>query len=894
MTSVRFRLTHLAAWVCGRGDVAHGQDLLADVVELYGDRRADRGPLRAGARAAWDVITLVIRPAPPRSLPSARSPLMRSLTDEARQAWRAVRHRPLVSLSAALMLALGVALTLLTLTVVDGVLIRPLPFPGGHRLLAVYDEFRPESGLTFSRFALSWPEYLDYERQSQTVDLAAFAPAGFNLSADGTGVERVIGARTTSSAFALLGIAPALGRVLTAAEDQPGASCVAVLSHELWRDRFDSAAGAVGRTIRVNGQACEIVGVMPPRFEYPDERARIWLPLTIDRDPNIRGNHGIAAIGRVRDGSSYAAADAERATLMTQWAGADPHHKGHGIVIAPLAADLAGDLRLPLRVLGTAVLLVLLIIVANVSHLLLAHGESRRRELAVRQALGANRLRLVRQMMFEGLLLSAGGAALGVFVAWLSLGPLIAAYPGTLPRAASIMVDGRSIVMAVAVCAVVGLLVAAVPALRLTKKIATGTGELADRSGHAGLSVRTQRTLVAVELALSISVTVAALLLVQSFVRLQQTPLGFEPSGAIAVSVTAASGAGTAGQVTAFYTDLLARVRAEPGVGAAGAISSVPLAGAPPPDLVMIDGHPILPPSQSAAAATADYVMATPGVLEALGARVVRGRALALSDTAVDAPVAVINETMARLFWAGVDPIGRRVRYPDGVRDDQWTGFGPWVTIVGIVGDMRTIRPSDLPRPAIYVSHAQRPRPPYTGRAMGLVVRTSADAPNLLTSVRTIARELDPQSAVTLVRPLSSFADAAVARPRFMSGLMAVFAGVSLVVAVLGVYGLVAYAVARRTREIGVRIALGATRPRIARLVGAQLGLTVSAALPAGLAGAAGLSTWISSLLFGVAPFDAVTYVAVAGILALAVVAAIAVPVRRAMRVDPIIALRVE
>lgn len=532
---------------------------------------------------------------------------MRSLTDEARQAWRAVVRRPLVSLSAIVMLALGVMLTLLTFTVVDGVLLRPLPFPGGERLLAVYAEFRPESGLTFSRFALSWPEYLDYQRQSQAVDLAAFAPLAVNVSIDGGGVERVLGARTTSSAFPLLGVAPALGRTLDAAEDLPGAPCVTVISHELWRDRFGGVASVVGTKIRAGTQTCEVVGVMPPRFHYPDERARLWLPLAVDRDPNVRGNHVISAIGRVRDSATYAGADAERLTLMATWARESPHHKGHGLVVTPLQADLAGDLRLPLRVLGTAVLLVLLIIVANVSNLLLAHGEARRRELAVRQALGANRSRLVRQMVFEGLLVASIGGCAGALAAWVSLGPLVATYPGTLPRASNIIFDLRMVAIAIAVCVAVGLLVALLPAIRLTREVASGTGGLGDRSGGTSLGVRTQRTLVAVELALSVAVTVAALLLMQSFVRLQHTPLGFDPAHAVAVSVTMPSGdSRTDGHATAFYTDLLARVRVEPGVEAAGAISRVPLGGAPPPDLLLIDGRPVLPPAEAGAGAVAD------------------------------------------------------------------------------------------------------------------------------------------------------------------------------------------------------------------------------------------------------------------------------------------------
>jgi putative ABC transport system permease protein len=446
---------------------------------------------------------------------------------------------------------------------------------------------------------------------------------------------------------------------------------------------------------------------------------------------------------------------------------------------------------------------------------------------------------------------------------------------------------------AVAVCLAVGLLVGLLPAARLTRTPLAPELRASGRTGAAGLGQRAQRALVVTELALSVTVMVGALLLARSFVNLQRTDLGFSTGDVVTMTVGIPSGASrTDAQATRFFAQLIERVRAQPGVEAAGALSSVPLAGSPPPDDFLIEGRREARPSEPGF--NAHYVMATPGVFEALGARLIRGRAIEPADTSLDAPVAVVNERFARSFWPDGDPIGKRIRYPTAIDGDRWTSWTPWITIVGLVGDMRTIRPSDPPREAIYVSHAQRPRAPYDGRSMGLLVRTSAGAPVALAAVRSIARELDELALVSPARPLDRVLGAAVARPRFLSTLMGVFAVVSLAIAALGMHGLVACGVARRTREIGVRMALGASSGSIAGLVGRQVGLMLAAGLGVGLAGAAGLTRWMSALLFGVQPFDGVTYAAVTGLLALAVAVAAMVPARRAMRVDPLVALRAE
>jgi putative ABC transport system permease protein len=815
---------------------------------------------------------------------------MTRLAVEFRHARRALAGRPVVSLTVMASLGLGLGLAMLTFTLVDAILIRPLRFPNAHELLMIFTEFRPESGYNYDRFSLSAPEVTDYASQNRTVSVAAFQPEGVAFADGVNPPERMPAVRTTSDVFRILETPPLFGRTLTSADDQPGAPCAAVLSYGLWNERFGAAPGAIGQRIRVNGEPCEVAGVMAASFAFPTEAARMWLPLAVDRDPDTRGNHGLMAVGRLKSGVSLSTAREDLTTLMTRWAQELPHHKGHSVVIAPLRGELVVRVEQQLLVLAGAVSLVLLTIAANMSSLLLAHGEARRREVAVRGALGASRASLVRQLMMEGWLLATLGGIAGGLMAWLSLGPIVRAYPAALPRAAEVQFDLRTAAIGLLASLVIGTLVSVLPALRLTRgwPDALRTGE---RAGQP-LGLRTQRILVVSELAIGVAVTVGALLLVQSFVRLQQVPLGFEPGGITTgiVGLPGGPGRGPA-RTQQFFADLAARLEAQPGIAAAGAITPLPFVGSPPPDDFTIEGRPVAPPSQ--ANFNAGFVMITPGAFKALRIGLVRGRLLDDRDRAGAPVAAVINETLVRTYWQNEDPVGRRIRYPEGVKDGQWSAWGPWITIVGIVRDTRVITPSQLPRPMIYVPHAQMPRSSYQGRSMGVVVRADAGA-EAAPALRRIVRELDADASLSTIRTMDVLASAAVAQPRFMGWIMAIFAVIALLVAALGVYGVVAYGVARRTREIGVRLALGASRRSIAELIGRQTLSMTTAGLLIGLGAAAGLAWWMRTLLFEVEPFSIPVYAGVCLILAAAITVATLLPARRATRVDPLIALRAE
>jgi putative ABC transport system permease protein len=596
------------------------------------------------------------------------------------------------------------------------------------------------------------------------------------------------------------------------------------------------------------------------------------------------------AVGRLKPGVSLAAAREDLSTLMTRWVQDLPHHKGHSVVIAPLGDELVYRVAQQLLVLAGAVSLVLLTIGANMSSLLLAHGEARRREVAVRGALGAARMSLVRQLLMEGWLLAAFGGIAGGMAGWLSLGPIVRAYPAALPRAAEVQFDIRTAVIGVLVSLVIGTLVSVLPAVRLTRAWpeALRTGE---RGGHA-LGLRTQRILVVSELAIGVAVTVAALLLVQSFVRLQHVPLGFDPEG-ITTTIVGLPGGPARGpaRTQQFFADLALRLEAQPGIVAAGAITPLPFTSAPPPDDFTIEGRPVAKPSQ--AGFNAGFVMATPGAFEALRVGVVRGRLLDDRDRAGAPMAAVINETLARTYWPNEDPVGRRIRYPEGVKGGDWSAWGPWITLVGIVKDTRVVNPAHLPRPMIYVPHAQMPRPFYQGRSMGVVVRADSGV-DAGSALRRIVRELDAEASLATIRSMDELAGASVAQPRFMGWIMAIFAAIALLVASLGVYGVVAYGVARRTREIGVRLALGASPKSIAELVGRQTFAMTLVGLLLGLGAAAGLAWWMRTLLFEVEPFSMPVYAGVCVMLVAAIALATVLPARRAMRVDPLTALRTE
>jgi putative ABC transport system permease protein len=810
---------------------------------------------------------------------------------ELRVAARALRARPVFTLVAVATLAIGIGSSAAIFSVVNAVLLRPLPFPDSQRLVSLYTRYLPSSGYDFPYFALSGPEFTDIQKRVNALSSVAAYELGFqNASLPGGEGERILTMAVTSGFFDALGIAPKQGRTFTAAETQQADRCVAVVSHEIAANSFGSAS-PVGSTIRLDDVPCDVLGVMPEGFGFRDERVRIWTGLRIDdqETPENRASHGLLAIGRMRDGSSPQQLDAELQALRAQWTDthADHYAKGHFAVLRPLQEDLVGDQRDALMLLGGAVFFVMLIVCVNLAALLVSRGEARRREFAVRHALGASRMRLARQLVAEAMLLSVAGGVLGLLVAnWLLEG-LLALYPQRLPVWQTISIDNVSILFSLSLVAVTGLLLGAVPALsgagrRLHDALkANPRAATATRHGVAARS-----TLVVVQLALSIVMLVASTLLMRSYQHLQRVDLGFDPDRLLTFSLSVPEArqpdAAAARRTLTAVEERLAAVR---GAEAVGAISNLPLASAGPPDDFVIDGR--ADPAPGSPAWNARYLMVTPRLFGALRIPLKRGRMLSDSDTAGQPLVAVINEAAARMYWPNDDPIGRTIRYYP--RESN-----PSIRIVGIVGNVLSMGASTPAPAAIYVPYAQAPRPPYEGRSMTFVLRTHGNPLDLASGARTAVAAVDATLPVANVRPMEAVVALSTGQPRFTTVVMSFFAGVAFFLAALGLYGILAYTVEQRVREIGVRMALGADDGRIFRLViGSGVGLAVMG-MCIGLPAAFVATQLLGGLLQGVTPTDPFTYAAVSVLLGASALLASYIPAQRATRVDPIMALRAD
>jgi putative ABC transport system permease protein len=814
------------------------------------------------------------------------------MLSELRVAARTLRGRPLFTLIAVATLAVGIGSNAAIFSVINAVLLRPLPFPASERMVAVYSRYLPSSGYDFPYFALSGPEFADVRSRVEAFSaIAAYDLRFRNLTLSGGEAERIVSMPATAGFFDVVGIRPQLGRPFTEAEAQRREGCVAVLAHDLWKRSFPAGEKALGSTIRLDDEPCEVIGVMPEGFGFRDDRVKVWTGLAINAEETSinRGSHPLLAIARLREGVTPEQANAQLESLRAHWSTKFPDHyaKGHFAVIRPLHEDLVGDQRQALVLLGGAVLFVMLIVCVNLSALLVSRGESRRREFAVRHALGANRRRLIRQLLGEAMLLSVVGGVLGVILAnWLLAG-LLALYPQRLPVWQTIAIDLRTIPFSFLLVVVTGFLVGLVPALAATGSRlqdalkADARAATATRRGVAARSI-----LVVAQLALSIVLLVGAVLLIRSYQNLQRVDLGLDPDRLLTFVVFNPPGRQRdpilARQTLAAIAERLA---AMPGAEVAGAISSLPLVTAGPPDDFVIEGRPA--PAPGSPAWNARYIMATPRAFASLRIPLKRGRLLTESDAPGRPLVAVINETAARLYWPGDDPVGRTIRYYP-----QETS--PSIRIVGIVGDVRSMGPNNAAPPAVYVPYLQAPRPPYEGRTLTFVVRAQGNPDDLVSSARAAVASIDSALPMANVRPMSAVVAAATGQPRFTTVVMSVFAAIAFFLAALGLYGILAYAVEQRVREIGVRMALGASNREIFRLViGNGMGMA-AVGMAIGVPAALMLTRLMGGLLSGVATTDPLTYVAVVVMLGLSALVASYLPARRATRIDPLSALRAD
>jgi predicted permease len=819
---------------------------------------------------------------------------MSSLAQNLRYAFRLLLKNPGFTAAAVLCLALGIGATTAIFSVVNAVLLRPLPYAEAGRLTRIYTEFPnfPNGGLR--RFWVSPAEFFDLRRDAQSWDaIEAWGIRGVNLAGDSEPVRAQAG-YVTGGMLPMLGVAPLIGRVLSPGDDRPNQPLTAVLSFGLWQRAYGGDRGVMGRDIRFNGNPCTVVGIMPPGFVFPPGEAdppELWVPFQLDpARPGGRGSHFLSVVARLRAGVTPAQAQAEmRRYAIHSAATLGPrnhpfHPENHPLLIAGFQDEIVRSVRRPMLVLLGAVVFVLLIACVNVANLLLARSEARRREIAVRAAIGAGMGRLFQQFVIEGVLLALTGASVGLLLAFAGLRILVFTNAGSIPRASEVSIDWRVLVFTLVVSVATGVAFGLAPLLhsrpgRLHDTLKAAAG----RVYGAVAANRFRAALVTAELALALVLLIGSGLMVKTFWRLQEVNAGIKPNNVLTlrISLPATTYRDNAA-ISAFYAPLVARLNALPGVTSAAAA-----AGLPPERQINANDTEIegFVPKPNGPIQNIDYYNAvTPRYLETMGARLVEGRFLSDADGPSANPVVVVNDALAKTYWPGESALGHRLRV-------MASPPVPWSTVVGVVADMKN---AALDRPAgteLFFPLAQAP-----SRTAYVVLRTQGDPMTLANSVRREIYSRDRALPIANVRTMEDVMDLSRARPRFLTLLLSMFSMLSLVLAALGIYGVISYSVAQRTNEIGVRMALGAQTTDVIRLVGlAGLRLAVAGTL-LGAAGALALTRTLSAsgLLFGVSAVDPSTFLAMAGALFLVTMLACYIPAHRASRVDPLIALRYE
>lgn len=780
-------------------------------------------------------------------------------------------------------LALGIGANTAIFSVVDAVLLRPLPYPAPDRLVMVWQDYSRAGGPATEWFSPG--NFYDWREQSSTLaGMAAFSDYSPTLVADGE-AERLGGAVVTHGFFRVLGVEPVLGRVFTAEEDTPGNDDVALLSYGFWQSRFGGQPEVVGRTVSLSGRPTTIIGVLPQAFEFPLlGPVDVWQPLGIDLANATRGSVFLRVVGRLAPGATLDEALADLGTVAARLEEAYPAaNQGVGAHVTALHEQLVGNMRLGLVALLGAVGLVLLIACVNLANLLLVRSAARRRDRAIRTALGAGPGRLAADTLLESLLISVVGGALGLIVAAWLIDVLVSLAPIPLPGAFMPVLDGGVLVFAMALAVVTGIVVGVVPALHgLRGQVVAALKEGGAGTGLGRGGLRARSSLVAGQVALAFALLVGAGLLLRSFSALQSVDPGFEPEGVLTFGVgVPASDYPEPAQVAGFYAGFLERVRSLPGAASAGMVSYVPMSGSDTDVSFVIEGEAPPEPGQGKAIW---YRQVDPEYFRTMRIPVLAGRTFTAADDA-GPPVAVLGEAAARRYFPGQSAVGERIKPGSDPASE-----GPWWTIIGVVGSVRHSGLDADPKMEMYIPHAVAPR-----RAMTIVVRTAADDPlALVPSFRAELGAMDPNLAISGTRTAEALIAGSVALPRFLTTSLVSFGVLALVLAGLGIYGVIAYTVSQRTREMGIRLALGAHRKDVVRLVMKQGSIFLGAGLAVGLGTALLLGQVIRGLLFQVPPQDAVTLVAVPILLAGVAFLATYIPARRATRVDPVVALREE
>ena len=804
---------------------------------------------------------------------------MRRLTADIRYAFRVFLRTPGFAAAVISVLALGIGANTAIFSIVNAVLLRPVPFDEPDEIVRLFHVPPQDAFPNTPTFSVSPANYYDWKRDAKLFDSMAITRfRQFRLTGGGI-AQGVLGGAVDPEFFRVLHAQPALGRVFLAEEDAPGRSRVVVLSDRFWKARFNGAAGAVGRTLMLDGEAYTIVGVMPASFSfaaYGMTGRDLWVPIAYTAEARaVRENHNAQVVARLKPGVTLTAAIAEMTAISARLEREFPkENAGWGATVIPLQELIVGDLRTPLIVLLAAVGLVLLIACANVGNLLFTRALARRKELAIRAALGAGRARVIQQLLVESLLLAVAGGAVGVVLADTTLTAAGAMLAEQIPRAEEISLDAHVLLFAIAASILTGVLAGVLPAIRAGRSDLNDVLKEGGRNDGA-VGMRTRRALIVCEVALSVVLLMAAAVTLRSLLNLRHVDAGFAPDHVLTMQVTLPrTRYGTAADINRFFDSALERMRALPGVQAAGGIDDLPLQGGSVQPLVL-EGRPELLPRDQP---TVEVRKITTGYMAAMRIPILRGRDVVETD--VDAML--VSRAAAKLLWGDEDPIGRRVTLPLQSRTEL-------KTVVGIVGDVKQAELSAAAAPSVYE---------YTSSlgtswgSLAVVLRTSVLPLTLADPAVAIIRTIDPEQPVDAIQTMEGLLAQTLRPQRFNALLLGLFAAVALVLASVGIYSVLSYIVSGRSREIGIRTALGAQTSDVVRLI-VREGMTPAAVgIAAGSVAALASAVIVDTLVFGVSASDPLTLAGVAGLLALVALLASLVPAWRAARVDPLEALR--
>jgi putative ABC transport system permease protein len=808
-----------------------------------------------------------------------------ALSQDLRYSARMLSKKPGFTALAVIALTVGIGANTAIFSVVNAVLLRSLPYDNSERIVMIWGS-TPHS----DRNSNSPADFIDYKERNQVFEqIAAFNAGSFTL-AGGDEPEQIRGARVSADFFSVFGVAPSAGRALVAEDDKPGAPRVVVLSQQLWQRRFNSDPGVIGKSVTLNDQGFAIVGIMPAEFQFTipgifRTPAELWVPSALVKDNSTRGNQYLRVVALLKPGVRLDLAESEMSAIARLLEQDYPNtNEGRGVRLIGLHEQVVGNVRPALLILIGAVGFVLLIACANVANLVLARAASRQKEIAVRMALGATRGRLVRQLLTESMLLAAVGGAAGILLALWSTDALVSLSPSNLPRVKEVGVDRYVLVFTLLVSILTGTLSGLVPALRaskpdLNRSLKEGSRGSSENLGRGSL----RRLLVVFEISAAFVLLIGAGLLIKSFMRLSEVNPGFDPENVLTmmVSLPRAKYKGPDTQA-AFFRQALERIKGLPGVDAVGAINDLPMGGDRDSTNFSIEGSPLPPAGQQP---ITEWRIVNPDYFKAMRVPLLSGRAFTEADTTGAPPVIVINDSFRRRFFPDENPTGKRlilnltISNPTGVPRE----------IVGVVGDVRGFGLDAEPKPEVYAPYLQE-----AVSYMALMVKAGRDTGGLAAAVRSEVLAIDKDQPVSNIQSMDQLIKESVAGRRFNMTLLSIFATVALLLSAVGIYGVMSYAVTERTREIGIRVALGAGRKDVLRLVVGE-GMTMAVVgIGTGVLAASALTRLMASLLYGVSATDPVTFAAISLVLAGVALLACYIPARRATKVDPGVALRYE